>query len=432
MFAQEFPIEDTIVLWDSVFVRTPVTLKEGGFPFIDDMCMAMLQHVRNTLITGDNIVCLRRLMTYPPVGSILTLIAKAEHPEPLPSRGTSQPSVLAGRLGAGLKGISNSFTKGAHLGTHLFAKAQPVSVVEEAGARAESSVLGAARREREVQQARQEAWSYRSVQLQLGERMEGLVGRMHTEYVASATQGRAFTEGTMLDALAEMKHIKDVLLGNISPEESLYEPGTPLMTSHPYLHPHPPTDTHTDIYTDADREGGSEHLEEMQEIMHGPLAPPSAPPSAIATSSSPPSTVASSPILSFPSTTTIKTHVNIATSISSQSAEPPPKQSSSRAFHSSASGSDDTSRVRVVGSGSGRDGSSSVSRGGSDEEEEGREKVKMPVVADFLLGPHITHRNAHTHTRTHTNIDMHTRTHAHHAHAHGHPHTHTIDTHTPT
>ena len=45
-------------------------------PFVDYLCVVMLQFVRKNLLAGDHSACIRRLLSYPPVEDISVLISR--------------------------------------------------------------------------------------------------------------------------------------------------------------------------------------------------------------------------------------------------------------------------------------------------------------------------------------------------------------------
>lgn len=79
LFGREFHIEDVIVVWDSLWSIAPHPLSENSFNLADFICISMLLYVRPTLMGGDNTVCLRRLLRYPPVEDVRVLITRALH-----------------------------------------------------------------------------------------------------------------------------------------------------------------------------------------------------------------------------------------------------------------------------------------------------------------------------------------------------------------
>lgn len=73
LFAREFHIEDVLIIWDVLFAKSE--------PESIDICLyfslAMLQNIRDFLIRSDMAGCLQRLLKFPPVEDVFTLIIRA-------------------------------------------------------------------------------------------------------------------------------------------------------------------------------------------------------------------------------------------------------------------------------------------------------------------------------------------------------------------
>jgi TBC1 domain family protein 5 len=74
-FCREFHIEDVMFLWDAIFasVKYPAT----SFVLVDHICCSMLYYVRETLLAGEQSMCLRRLLKFPPVEDIRIILMKS-------------------------------------------------------------------------------------------------------------------------------------------------------------------------------------------------------------------------------------------------------------------------------------------------------------------------------------------------------------------
>ena len=89
LFAREFHVIDVCQIWDVLFSQqSAVTTTTGmaggaggggggGYVMADYFCVAMLHYVRQELLKGDNTDCLRRLLKFPPVESIRSLVDRA-------------------------------------------------------------------------------------------------------------------------------------------------------------------------------------------------------------------------------------------------------------------------------------------------------------------------------------------------------------------
>jgi len=86
LFSREFKFRDTCMIWDALFAYSENVAMPNdpsktmvSLPLVEPMCIAMLVYIRETLLEGDNSHCLRRLMRYPPVEHLPSLLAKAAH-----------------------------------------------------------------------------------------------------------------------------------------------------------------------------------------------------------------------------------------------------------------------------------------------------------------------------------------------------------------
>jgi hypothetical protein len=70
LLSREFELPDTLLLWDYLFAD------ESRFSFLDEICIAMLQHVREPLLCSGFSPIVKLLQHYPPV-DLLTLVGLA-------------------------------------------------------------------------------------------------------------------------------------------------------------------------------------------------------------------------------------------------------------------------------------------------------------------------------------------------------------------
>uniref|UniRef100_UPI00358FAF07 TBC1 domain family member 5 n=1 Tax=Myxine glutinosa TaxID=7769 RepID=UPI00358FAF07 len=83
LFGREFALQDLLALWDAIFA-------DGrSLSLVDYIFVAMLQHIRDALLSSNYQMCLGLLMKYPPAGDIHHLVRKAlflrdpkQHPRP--------------------------------------------------------------------------------------------------------------------------------------------------------------------------------------------------------------------------------------------------------------------------------------------------------------------------------------------------------------
>ncbi|CAI7722149.1 GTPase-activating protein, putative [Plasmodium vivax] len=92
-YCREFPIDDTVILWDNFFSDCFLTNWEKGFPaevsgdtievahmtsnvfpLVDYFAISMILFIRSFLLENDENYCLKRLFKYPPVENVRILI----------------------------------------------------------------------------------------------------------------------------------------------------------------------------------------------------------------------------------------------------------------------------------------------------------------------------------------------------------------------
>ena len=73
LFGREFHLADSMVVWDALFAYGQ------GLMLVEYMAVSMLLYVRASLIEGDYTQTLRRLLKYPPVEHVHTLVERALH-----------------------------------------------------------------------------------------------------------------------------------------------------------------------------------------------------------------------------------------------------------------------------------------------------------------------------------------------------------------
>ncbi|XP_078451148.1 LOW QUALITY PROTEIN: TBC1 domain family member 5 [Lampetra fluviatilis] len=71
LFGREFPLQDLLALWDAIFADS------ANLSLVDYMFVAMLQNIRDPLLSSNYQTCLGLLMHYPPSGDLHHLVQKA-------------------------------------------------------------------------------------------------------------------------------------------------------------------------------------------------------------------------------------------------------------------------------------------------------------------------------------------------------------------
>ncbi|EDR29765.1 hypothetical protein, conserved [Entamoeba dispar SAW760] len=70
LFAQEFPIESVLLVWDCILV-------DPTGDFICCLCVSMLVEIKRQLLNGDFSYCLKTLQKYPPSANVHNIIKRA-------------------------------------------------------------------------------------------------------------------------------------------------------------------------------------------------------------------------------------------------------------------------------------------------------------------------------------------------------------------
>lgn len=225
LFGQEFHLEDVVVLWDAIFLKATLPLKPGSFPLLDWVAIAMLLYVRQSLMDGDNVTCMRRLLKYPPVEEITVIVQRALTLG-TPSRGAqpaakgflfrsthTQPaedddgfsefeSHTVDFLKGGAKKIGKFLKHNIHVPSH-----EPRNPFTGHGSESDR---------KEIIELKQQAEDMRKMTQAMGQLLETVVIRMHEEYMTTSAAKTPFDENVLLESIAELKHCKDILLGRLS------------------------------------------------------------------------------------------------------------------------------------------------------------------------------------------------------------------------
>jgi hypothetical protein len=72
MLGREFHLEDVMILWDAIFAHSPT-----DFVLLDFICVAMIIYIRGDLLSKSYGEALRRLMKYPPVEDVTVFVHSA-------------------------------------------------------------------------------------------------------------------------------------------------------------------------------------------------------------------------------------------------------------------------------------------------------------------------------------------------------------------
>lgn len=79
VLAREFHLLDTLIVWDNIFLRTQENHSDNKLWFLDFLSIAMIIYDRrNILCMTDYAKVLQRLLKFPPMENIITLINSAQ------------------------------------------------------------------------------------------------------------------------------------------------------------------------------------------------------------------------------------------------------------------------------------------------------------------------------------------------------------------
>jgi len=235
LFAREFHILDVQLIWDHVFaLATYSPRKELELPLMDYFCVAMCLYVRADLLRGDNSTCLRRLLSFPPVGQMATLVQRAVQlmrGKHLRSVKPAAPRSTKGGKAAirGIRGgqtptkraVDQRFT-GKGIAASVGGNVRNIlNYVPSIGA----AVAGGSGGKDQAREAEVKALKTRMAEMEkkmlqvakMGEIVQNIVNTLESQFGAGKTQNVS----VILRSLAELKSVKDVLIGRINAENVL-------------------------------------------------------------------------------------------------------------------------------------------------------------------------------------------------------------------
>ena len=233
LFCREFHIEDVMFLWDAIFASAKRPVQ--SFVLVDHICCSMLYYVRETLLMGDMSLCLRRLLRFPPVEDIRIILMKSLFlfnpktgnfaiyadidPTALNSGGTASTKLTntRGNLLNGVKKMGKGVSQVAKNMT--FARGGQVSVVSGAG----QPDLGMVPEE-DLLAVQRELHHTREIMDEMGQSLVTVVNRMHQTMLEAQKNGTEPGVEILASTIAELKYVKDVLVGNIEIQDLIVHP----------------------------------------------------------------------------------------------------------------------------------------------------------------------------------------------------------------
>jgi len=241
LFAREFHIRDVMLIWDIVLANAVFKQGQMELPLVDYMCVAMCQYVRKDLLEGDNSMCLRRLLSFPPVGDMPSLILRAlklqrgggigssSLPKPKPPPPSSNPTTTLLRRkkqqqrgGITSSPSSSSSTSSSNITNAIFSNLKSHAATLGAGLQgaynhttssSSSSSLEVKKLRKKVRILEHELKQV----AKMGEILNNIVNTMQGQF----SEGKESDTSVILRSLAELKSVKDVLIGRIKADHVL-------------------------------------------------------------------------------------------------------------------------------------------------------------------------------------------------------------------
>ena len=175
----------------------------------------MLRYVRAQLLERDNAGCLQRLKTYPPiedVGRLVELAIKLYRGEPTPEI-DGPAGGTAEKTAAPVPSGTDPLSMAANALSSVTSKALFSSASQAGSSGSASNVSGANRGSKTTGGGRGAgARSSNGTNVHMAERLERIILSLQTEMRESESIA---SNETILFALAELKHIRDVLSGRL-------------------------------------------------------------------------------------------------------------------------------------------------------------------------------------------------------------------------
>ena len=242
LLSREFDLDDTLVIWTAIFADS------RQLDLIDALCVALLTYIREFVLSFPYTDCLRILMKYPPIDDVRNLVQKALHirnPSAFPDLFWSAAPPRAAEVttggGSGEKPQVRQQAAPANK-TARTARSRRQVQASSTNIFAEESVTKHKRRPRggkgghtseedegrplesvqdlkdQIKRLEGELGEMRAWTKHYGTKLDASIGRLQGEVMAA---DRLPDEEALYMTLAEMKEVKDVLLGRIRPDLSV-------------------------------------------------------------------------------------------------------------------------------------------------------------------------------------------------------------------
>ncbi|PRP72793.1 TBC1 domain family member 5-like [Planoprotostelium fungivorum] len=222
LLGREFHLEDVLMLWDAMlsYSDNPVT---ADLQLIDYICVAMLIFIRKSLLSNDYNGAMRRLFKYPPVEDCLLFVEQALN---LQQNNGISPFVSSH--------TSAAFSQDRHARRQETKKTDNKKIFKDLfrisqspNSQSQVSVPPQQNRPRQLSTtpsltAQEEVIKLRNIQSHMSNRLERIIYSLQHDLISDASpKTQEQTMDILMVALAEMKQVKDVLSGLLTPDQSV-------------------------------------------------------------------------------------------------------------------------------------------------------------------------------------------------------------------
>ncbi|XXQ38834.1 Rab-GAP TBC domain-containing protein [Plasmodiophora brassicae] len=245
MLAREFTLSQIPILWDAILgsavSSTDAPAPAYDLPLLDCIAVAMLCRVRNDLLSSDSSSCVKRLLSFPAVSDVRPLIAQAIGFLLRPTGGTAAPAPVQRAASPEAVGTVSDTLSGKGRRRSADAKAPDVAKAPVADPTSADSSKGPALAAMFHEFADNVSRALRpgpsgasgdatSLNVRLGERLAVICNEMQVEILQGSDK---CDQQRLLHYLAQVKQVKDVLLGTLPSDAILSRASSQEGTQHP-------------------------------------------------------------------------------------------------------------------------------------------------------------------------------------------------------
>jgi len=242
LLGREFHLEDALLLWDAIFAYGE------DLALLDYIIVAMLIYIRQSLIGKENSLCLQRLFNYPPVEDVFLFVEKAlaiKHPEPIDFLQSSARASATHPDEKAEKVASPSEHETEFLALLQTVSAQPSApsvnpvsnLLFTQSTKKTGSTLGSTfksllavpppRKVLQTDQLTRQLQQLQQTQTHMANRLERIIYTLQTQLAnedgakEESKEAKLERIDAMLLALAELKQVRDTLLGLLPPDDKI-------------------------------------------------------------------------------------------------------------------------------------------------------------------------------------------------------------------